>query len=145
MKKEQSKKELDRFLEAQDPQFEVALAEIKAGKKKSHWMWYIFPQYKGLGTSETSQYYAIQSVDEAKRYLIHPVLGDRLRESCKELLLLEENNPLKVLGSPDDMKLQSSMTLFAAFDSSKGQLFHKVLDKYYGGIQDQMTLKLIND
>jgi uncharacterized protein (DUF1810 family) len=97
--------DLNRFIKAQENAFEQALSEIKSGRKRSHWMWYIFPQYKGLGFSETSKYYSINDLDEARRFLNHPILGERLKLITKELLFLNENNANKVFGSPDDLKL----------------------------------------
>jgi uncharacterized protein (DUF1810 family) len=108
-------------------------------------MWYIFPQFKGLGYSETSKYYSIKDMDEAKRYLNHPILGERLKLITKELLALDENNANKVFGSPDDLKLKSSMTLFAAIDVSQENIFQAVLDKYFNGQTDIKTLTLIKE
>ena len=104
--------ELKRFIDAQQTVYGIALSEIKSCRKRSHWMWFIFPQVKGLGFSETSQYYAIKNTREAEDYLNHPVLGSRLVEISTELLKLEESNATLIFGSPDDMKLRSSMTLF---------------------------------
>lgn len=132
--------ELDRFLKAQENTYEQALAEIKSGRKYSHWMWFIFPQYIGLGVSETSRFYAIRSIDEAKAYLAHPILGARLRQISNELLLLEENNPNRIFGNPDDLKLQSCMTLFSSIDTSEAQVFQKVLDHYFQGKADQQRI-----
>ena len=136
---------LNRFLIAQENSFEDALSEIKSGRKRSHWMWYIFPQYKGLGFSETSKYYSINSLDEAKRYLKHPILGERLKLMTKELLVLNENNANKVFGSPDDLKLKSSMTLFAAIETSDENIFNAVLNKFYNGQPDRKTINLITE
>ena len=108
-------------------------------------MWYIFPQYKGLGFSETSKYYSINSLDEAKRYLNHPILGERLKLITNELLILNENNANKVFGSPDDLKLKSSMTLFAAVETSDENIFNAVLDKFYNGQTDRKTINLITE
>lgn len=132
--------ELDRFLKAQENTYEQALAEIKSGRKYSHWMWFIFPQYIGLGVSETSRFYAIRSIDEAKAYLAHPILGARLEQISNELLLLEENNPNRIFGNPDDLKLQSCMTLFSSIDTSEAQVFQKVLDHYFQGKADQKSI-----
>lgn len=137
--------DLSRFIKAQDSSYEEALSEIKSGRKRSHWMWYIFPQFKGLGYSETSKYYSIKDMDEAKRYLNHPILGERLKLITKELLALDENNANKVFGSPDDLKLKSSMTLFAAIDVSQENIFQAVLDKYFNGQTDIKTLTLIKE
>ena len=137
--------DLSRFIKAQDSSYEEALSEIKSGRKRSHWMWYIFPQFKGLGYSETSKYYSIKDMDGAKRYLNHPILGERLKLITKELLTLDENNANKVFGSPDDLKLKSSMTLFAAIDVSQENIFQAVLDKYFNGQTDIKTLTLIKE
>jgi len=132
---------LDRFIKAQETDYAIALAEIRNGRKRSHWMWYIFPQYKGLGFSSTSQYYAIQNKKEAEEYLAHPVLGKRLLEISEVLLELESNDAGKVMGYPDDMKLRSSMTLF--YLVSDNEVFKKVLDKFFDGKIDTKTEKLL--
>jgi uncharacterized protein (DUF1810 family) len=137
--------DLDRLLKAQENDYEQALIEIKAGRKRSHWMWYIFPQYKGLGFSETSKYYSIQDLNEARNYLNHPILGSRLKQITNELLLLNENNANRVFGSPDDLKLKSSMTLFSSIDTSEYKTFIKVLNKYFDGHFDEKTLNLIKE
>lgn len=137
--------ELNRFIKAQESSYQQALSEIKSGRKRSHWMWYIFPQFKGLGFSETSKFYAIQSIEEARQYLKHPVLGNRLREITVALIGLEESNANKIMGSPDDLKLQSSMTLFSFIDESSDKLFCGVLDKFYQGEKDPNTLRLLAD
>ena len=105
---------LQRFIDAQEKDYETALAEISQGRKRSHWIWYIFPQIQGLGFSETSKFYAIKNIDEAAEYLKHPVLGERLIRICHALIKNPGDDANKILGSPDDMKLKSSMTLFAA-------------------------------
>jgi len=132
---------LDRFIKAQETDYAIALAEIRNGRKRSHWMWYIFPQYKGLGFSSTSQYYAIQNKKETEEYLAHPVLGKRLLEISEVLLELESNDAGKVMGYPDDMKLRSSMTLF--YLVSDNEVFKKVLDKFFDGKIDTKTEKLL--
>jgi len=137
--------DLNRFIKAQENSYEQALSEIKSGRKSSHWMWYIFPQFKGLGFSETSKYYSIKDLDEAKRYLNHPILGERLKIITNELLALNENNANKVFGSPDDLKLKSSMTLFATINISEENIFNAVLDKYFNGQTDNKTLTLIKE
>lgn len=137
--------DLNRFIKAQENSFAEALSEIKSGRKRSHWMWYIFPQFKGLGFSETSKYYSIKDLDEAKKYLSHPILGERLKLITKELLILNENNANKVFGSPDDLKLKSSMTLFATIDTSEENIFNAVLDKFFDGQNDNKTLTLIKE
>ena len=133
---------LSRVEEAQEQYYTQALAELKTGCKRTHWMWFIFPQIKGLGYSEKSKYYAIQSMEEAKEYLSHPMLGRRLRELCHILLGLEENNPTTVFGKPDDQKLQSCMTLFA-LANEEDSLFTKVLDKFFDGKRDRITEQLV--
>jgi uncharacterized protein (DUF1810 family) len=133
---------LDRFTKAQQRDYSVALAEIKQGRKRSHWMWYIFPQIRGLGFSETSTYYAIKDLEEATQYLQHPVLGKRLVEISKALLENDENNATKIFGTPDDLKLRSSMTLFAAMPNADS-VFQLVLDKFFDGKPDSKTLSLI--
>ena len=132
---------LTRFIEAQEHSYQQALAEIQVGRKTSHWMWYIFPQIKGLGFSQLSKYYAIQNIQEAQDFLTHPILGQRLREISKTLLAIEEQEANAIFGSPDDLKLQSSMTLFAIADVSADNLFQKVLDKFFNGNFDDKTLE----
>jgi uncharacterized protein (DUF1810 family) len=134
---------LKRFIEAQAHDYEIALAEIRAGRKRSHWMWYIFPQIKGLGLSSTSQHYAIRDLKEAQAYLRHPVLGVRLIGISKALLELKSSNASLIFGSPDDLKLRSSMTLFAAVPDSD-PVFQQVLQKYFQGKTDPHTLTLLN-
>jgi len=131
---------LTRFLDAQQSSYQTALSEIKSGRKRSHWMWYIFPQIQGLGFSETSKFYAIKDLDEATDYLNHPVLGSRLLEISKELVKLKASNATSVFGTPDDMKLKSSMTLFAALPATD-PVFQQVLDKFFNGAKDEKTLQ----
>ncbi|MBC6699408.1 DUF1810 domain-containing protein [Hymenobacter sp. BT190] len=133
---------LQRFLDAQQRDYATALAEIRAGRKRSHWMWYIFPQIQGLGYSETAQFYAIRGRQEAEAYLQHPVLGPRLREISGALLTLESHDATRLMGSPDDVKLRSSMTLFGALAGSD-PVFQRVLDTYFGGAQDAKTLQIL--
>jgi uncharacterized protein (DUF1810 family) len=132
---------LIRFVQAQEDDYERARSEVHLGRKQSHWMWYIFPQFHGLGFSSTSMRYAIKSIAEAKAYLTHPVLGPRLVECCKALLGLEGRSATEVFGSPDDMKLRSSATLYAIV-SPPGSVFEQVLIKYFGGTRDERTLQL---
>ena len=120
----------------------TSLAEIKNGKKQSHWMWYIFPQIHGLGISETSRYYAIKNRQEAAEYLNDPVLGKRLINICNELLNQGNNNAHKIFGSPDDIKLHSSMTLFSSLPNAD-PVFAKVLDQFFEGKKDEKTLQII--
>jgi len=140
--------DLERFLTAQDEHgtygtvYESALSELRRGSKTSHWMWVVFPQLAGLGRSSTAQYYAIASLDEARDYLQHPVLGARLRESCLALLAIEHPDPERILGGIDAVKLRSSMTLFARADPDE-PLFRNVLDVYYGGMPDDATDRLL--
>ncbi len=136
--------DLERFVKAQEvgENYNLALNEIKHGQKRSCWMWYIFPQLRGLGHSYRANFYGIEDLDEAKKYLAHPVLGARLIEITSALLELPENDPLKIMGYPDDMKLHSCMTLFA-YISGNDSIFHKALDKFFAGQQDYKTLKII--
>ena len=131
---------LNRFLEAQKYSYETALEEIKKGKKMSHWMWYIFPQIKGLGHSETAIYYEIKSLEEAKAYLEHDVLRNRLLQLTDELLLLTTNNPIEIFGYVDAMKLMSCMTLFEYISDIEN--FGKVLEKFYQGLRDEYTITI---
>ena len=133
---------LQRFLDAQQRDYATALAEIRGGRKRSHWMWYIFPQIQGLGYSETARFYAIQSQQEAEAYLQHPVLGPRLLEISAALAKLESKDATRIMGSPDDVKLKSSMTLFAALKDAN-PVFQRVLDKFFGGEQDEKTLQIL--
>ena len=133
---------LQRFLEAQAMNYDDALAELKAGEKRSHWMWYVFPQYKGLGMSRMSQEYAIRSLDEARAYLEHPILGDRLLECSETVLSIDDYSAFDILGSPDDMKLRSCATLFAVV-SPPDSLFMQILDRFYQGEKDRQTLDLL--
>jgi uncharacterized protein (DUF1810 family) len=131
--------DLDRFVRAQAPDYERALSELRAGKKKSHWMWYIFPQIEGLGQSPMSVRYAINSAAEARAYLEHALLGPRLRECAAAVRDIVGRSALEVFGSPDDLKLRSSATLFAAV--SKDGVFEQVLQKYFEGARDKETLR----
>ena len=132
---------LERFIEAQKTAYEIALSEIKRGKKQSHWMWYIFPQIQGLGFSETSKLYAIKDIGEAEEFLKHPVLGERLVRISNALLEIESANANKIFGSPDDLKLKSSMTLFSSLNMNP--VFQMVLDKFYNGMRDDKTLEIL--
>ena len=133
---------LDRFMQAQQRDYEQALAEIMSGRKRSHWMWYIFPQIDGLGFSAMSRRYAIKSVAEARAYLRHPLLGPRLSACAEAVLGVDGRSAHEIFGSPDDKKLQSCATLFASV-SSAGSVFHRLLDKYYQGQRDGKTLELL--
>lgn len=134
--------DLKRFVLAQEADYARALQELRAGRKRSHWMWYVFPQFDGLGYSETSKLYAVKSVAEANAYLTHPVLGPRLIECAEALLTHDGLSAWEILGSPDDMKLHSSATLFDAV-SSPGSVFRRLLDKYFEGKRDGQTVQLI--
>ena len=134
--------DLKRFLDAQARDYATALAEVKSGRKRSHWIWYIFPQISGLGFSEISKRYAIKDLPEATAYLSHSVLGFRLIEISKVLLDLSGNNATQIMGDPDDLKLRSSMTLFSIVPGAD-PVFDAVLKKFFGGQKDQATLKLL--
>lgn len=129
---------LKRFVRAQEAVYSTVLAELRGGIKRSHWMWYIFPQIYGLGNSYNSRYYAIQSVEEARQFLQHPVLGKRLLECTEAVLAIEGRSASGIFGYPDDLKLKSSMTLFA-FVSVQGSVFDRVLEKYFNGQRDEIT------
>lgn len=134
--------DLGRFVQAQRGDFERALAEISAGRKRTHWMWYVFPQFDGLAFSSTSKYYAIKSLEEARAYLAHPILGPRLLQCAEAALGVEGRSATEVFGSPDDLKLRSCATLFACV-APPGSVFERLLDKYYGGERDAKTLRLL--
>ena len=133
---------LERFVEAQDGVYPRALAELKAGRKQSHWMWFIFPQIAGLGHSAMAQMYAIQSLQEALDYLAHSILGPRLRECCKAVLAVDGRSAHQIFGSPDDVKFRSSLTLFARAAPDES-LFDDLLVKYFDGNEDPATLDLL--
>ncbi|MEO6316438.1 MAG: DUF1810 domain-containing protein [Chitinophagaceae bacterium] len=133
---------LQRFVDAHRRSYDTALAEIRKGKKTSHWMWWIFPQLAGLGSSHTSKQYAIRGLQEAAAFLHHPILGPNLLRISNALLQLETNHPTAVFATPDDMKLQSSITLFALVPETN-PVFQQVLDKFFKGAIDQQTLKMI--
>ena len=130
---------LQRFVDAQTPIFQRVTSELKAGRKMSHWMWFIFPQIHGLGNSPTAIEYAISGLEEAHAYLAHPVLGPRLKECTQLVLTIENSSAAQVFGSPDDIKFRSCMTLFAQV-SEEGNTFTRALEKYFRGIPDRMTL-----
>lgn len=130
--------DIERFLKAQENDYDRALSEIRSGHKRSHWIWYIFPQISGLGHSGMAQYYEIKDRKEAEEYLADPVLSERLVEISEALLDFESNDPEDVMGYPDDLKLKSSMTLFSSV--SDNPVFEKVLDKFYGGEKCQYTV-----
>ena len=134
--------DLQRFCDAQAPVIDTVREELRAGRKRSHWMWFVFPQLAGLGTSPMAQRYAIGSLEEARAYLAHPVLGDRLRECCRLLLDGAADDIHAILGSPDDMKLRSCATLFAQV-SPAGSVFERLLGKYFHGQRDEQTVRLV--
>jgi uncharacterized protein (DUF1810 family) len=140
-----AKNDLDRFITAQAPVFDRAVQELTRGQKRSHWMWFIFPQLEGLGHSPMAQHYAISGLDEARHYLEHPVLGERLRTCCRLMLSHEHRTAHEILGSPDDLKFRSSLTLFqkAAGNSQDRDLFAKGLSVFYGGKPDARTIELL--
>ncbi len=134
--------DLNRFISAQEGVYDRALAELRGGLKRTHWMWYIFPQIDGLGHSPTTRQYSIKSLEEARQYLAHPVLGARLVECAEAVLAVSGLSAADIFGHPDDWKLQSSMTLFELV-SGPGSAFERVLDKYYQGKRDARTLQIV--
>ena len=132
--------DLDRFVRAQDPVLDQVRRELGEGRKRSHWMWFVFPQLRGLGRSATAQRYGIGSLDEARAYLAHPVLGPRLVECTGLVNRVEGRSVHQIFGSPDDLKFRSSMTLFAAADPD-APAFREALDKYFGGALDGSTVE----
>jgi uncharacterized protein (DUF1810 family) len=134
---------LERFTKAQATSYASALTEVENGKKRTHWMWFIFPQIQGLGNSEYARYYAIQNISEAEDYLKHPILGRRLVEISSALLKLSANYAYTIFGSPDDMKLHSSMTLFS-LAANTNPVFEEVLKKFYDSVKDPKTLQIIS-
>ena len=133
---------LERFVKAQQYDYDTALREIRSGRKRSHWMWYIFPQLQGLGFSSTAQYYGIRDLEEAQDYMEHPLLGARLVEISEALLVLDTGDASAVMGYPDDLKLRSSMTLFE-LAAPEQPVFGRVLEKYFSGHRDHRTLELL--
>ncbi len=129
------------FIDAQESDYEIALSEVRNGTKQSHWMWYVFPQIQGLGFSESSKFYALKDINEAEEFLKHSVLGRRLVCICNELLALECNDANKIFGSPDDLKLKSSMTLFSSLPNTN-PVFQSVLEKLFSGTKDNRTLRI---
>ncbi|MET0963685.1 MAG: DUF1810 domain-containing protein [Noviherbaspirillum sp.] len=134
--------QLQRFVDAQAPVYLQARAELGAGRKTSHWMWFIFPQMRGLGRSAMAQHYGIASLDEARAYLAHPALGARLRDCCELVLALQGRSAHQIFGSPDDSKFRSSLTLFGRAAPEEA-VFSACLRKYFDGVEDQATLDLI--
>lgn len=135
-------RDLDRFVTAQNPVYAQALGELRAGRKQGHWMWFVFPQLDGLGHSPTARQFAIKSRAEALEYLAHPLLGARLRECTEALLAVPDPSISAILGSPDDLKFRSSMTLFSEL-SGPGSVFEKALARFYAGKPDARTLELL--
>jgi uncharacterized protein (DUF1810 family) len=135
--------DFNRFITAQEKKYDQALSEIMSGRKLGHWMWFIFPQFKGLGISETSTKYSIQNLEEAQEYLNHAILSARILQITTELIRLDENNAIKVFGYTDSKKLKSSMTLFSIVDSSPESIFKNAIDKFFDGEMDERTLNLI--
>jgi uncharacterized protein (DUF1810 family) len=138
--------DLRRFVDAQDRVYEGVLAQLRSGAKRSHWIWFVFPQLRGLGHSPTAQHYGISSLDEARGYLAHPVLGPRLRECARLVAAIDGASADEIFGWPDTWKVRSSMTLFvrAADDPDIRAEFRAVLDKFYDGAEDGMTVELLN-
>ena len=134
--------DLERFTRAQAEIYPQVLAELGDGQKRTHWMWFIFPQIAGLGHSTTAQYYAIRGLAEARQYLDHPVLGPRLDECAEAVLAIQGRSALEIFGSPDNLKLRSCMTLFACI-TEPGSVFMRVLDQYFSGERDLRTLQLL--
>jgi len=136
---------VQRFITAQERIYDTVLAELRSGQKRSHWMWYIFPQIDGLGHSPTAQHYAIKSLGEARQYLNHPVLGARLVECAEAVAAIEGRSVSAIFGYPDDLKLKSSMTLFASITEDPHSVFNRVLEKYFHGEPDERTLHLLEN
>jgi len=134
--------ELDRFVQAQAAVYPQALAELAAGRKTSHWMWFVLPQLRGLGQTAMAHRYGLASLDEARAYWQHPVLGARLRECCEALLAVQGRTAREIMESPDERKLCSCLTLFERVDADTG-IFATLLEKYFGGRRDELTLGLI--
>lgn len=136
--------DLARFVLAQNNSFELALSEIQNGHKLSHWMWYIFPQLRGLGSSTMSHHYGITGINEASAYLAHDILGPRLLQIYQDTLAIEGKSAPEIFGRPDDMKLRSSATLFAQI-SHPNSVFHQTIDQYFSGTMDERTIQLLTD
>ncbi len=134
---------LERFIEAQEQSYQNALEEIRDGRKESHWMWYIFPQIKGLGNREFSIFYGLASLEEAEAYLLHPILGKRLVEICAVLLKSDETDAYTIFGFPDYLKLQSCLTLFSQIENSN-EIIDQLLSKYFNSEYDEKTLGIIH-
>ncbi|WEX77845.1 DUF1810 domain-containing protein [Sinorhizobium numidicum] len=135
--------DLERFVKAQENTYAAALAELRAGAKRTHWMWFIFPQIEGLGHSPTAQYYALSNIDEARAYLKHPLLGRRILECTEAVNAVRGRSALEIFGRPDDLKFRSSMTLFEAAAPTIGA-FARALDHYFDGVRDTRTTEILN-
>ncbi|MCS7470576.1 DUF1810 domain-containing protein [Stieleria sp. ICT_E10.1] len=136
--------DLARFVSAQRDSYEQALSEIERGQKRTHWMWFVFPQLRGLGFSSTAQLYGISGIDEARAYLVHPVLGTRLIECCQAILSVRDRTATQILGQPDDLKLCSCATLFASI-AGDNSVFQQVLERFFDGKADSRTLQLLDN
>ena len=134
---------LKRFVDAQEPVFAEALLELERGHKRTHWMWFVFPQLADLGVSPTAKHFGIHSLDEARAYLRHPLLGARLRQCCETLMRVQGRSAHEIFGSPDDLKLRSCLTLFELAGPEEA-VFGRCLEKYYGGKRDELTLSLVS-
>lgn len=134
---------LEQFLEAQKNVYQDALKEIRNGEKRTHWMWFIFPQIRGLGKSEMAKFYGISDLSEEREYLIHPVLGMRLKTFCQALLEIQHSFPARIFGQIDAMKLKSSMTLFSIASQNQDNIFQKVLYKFFAGENDERTMEIL--
>lgn len=137
------KYDLSKFRKAHNDYYEVALSEIRNGRKETHWMWFIFPQLKGLGNSVTAEYYGIHNLEEAREFLEDEYLGGNLREISEVLLTLNTNNPREVFPHPDHMKLRSSMTLFMVASEEENSVYERVIEKYFAALPDKWTLELL--
>jgi uncharacterized protein (DUF1810 family) len=135
--------DLERFVTAQEPVFPTVFAELKAGRKRTHWMWFVFPQLRGLAHSSMATFYGTTSLDEARAYLAHPLLGARLELFTRTVLELQNGSLHEIFGSPDDMKFQSCMTLFASAAADPESVFYRALDRWCGGVLDPQTLRLL--
>ena len=136
--------DLSRFVDAQAPHMDNVRAELAAGRKRTHWMWFVFPQLRGLGRSEMARHFGLQSLEEAAAWLAHPILGERLRACVAVLLAVQGRSAHEIFGSPDDLKLRSCLTLFRAVDGADG-IFAQALEKYFDAQPDPMTLQLLAD
>src|SRR5215211_1816682 len=134
---------LERFVSAQAPVFAAALAELRAGRKRSHWMWFVFPQLRGLGRSSTAEFYGIVSLAEARAYLAHALLGPRLMQCTEAVLAVEGRSLHEIFGSPDDVKFCSSMTLFSRAQGGDESVFRRALDRFCSGREDERTVELL--